>query len=85
MHAIQFTPRGERDFKSLPKEIQKRIDKKLKDNALLDNPLIRAEALVNLPPSTHRFRIGKYRASFYLEGKNIFIERIELRERAYKR
>lgn len=85
MYAIQFTPRGERDFKSLPKEIQKLIDKKLKDNAVLNNPLIRAKPLINLPPSTHRFRIGKYRASFYIEGKTIFIERIETRERAYRR
>ena len=58
MYAIQFTPRGERDFIGLPHEIQKRIDKKLRDNAGLKNPLIRAEPLINLPPSTHRFRIG---------------------------
>ena len=85
MHTIQFTPRGECDFKSLPKEIQKRIDKKLRDNAALNNPLIRAEPLINLPPTTHRFRIGKYRASFYIEGKTIFVERIEIRDRAYRR
>ena len=85
MHAIQLTPRGERDFKSLSKEFQKRIYKKLKDNAILDNPLIRAEPLINLPPSTHRFRIGNHRASFYIKGKVIFIERIEIRGRAYRR
>ena len=85
MHAIQFTPRGERDFKSLPQEIQVRIDKKLSDNASLDNPLIRAEPLINLPPATHRFRVGKYRLSFYISGKTIFVERIEVRGQAYKR
>lgn len=84
MYAIQFTPRGERDFKSLSKEFQKRIYKKLKDNAALNNPLIRAEPLINLPPSTHRFRIGKHRVSFYIAGKTIFIERIEIRERVYR-
>lgn len=85
MHAIQFTPRGERDFKSLPKEIQIRINKKLTDNASLDTPLIRAEPLINLPPSTHRFRVGSYRVSFYISGKTIFVERIEIRGQAYKR
>lgn len=85
MYAIQFTPRGERDFKSLSQEIQRRIDKKLKDNAALENPLSRAEPLIDLPPSTHRFRIGKYRASFYIEGNTIFIERIDIRDRAYRR
>lgn len=85
MYAIQFTPRGERDFKSLPQEIQVRIDKKLTDNASLDNPLIRAEPLINLPPGTHRFRVGKYRLSFYISGKTIFVERIEVRGQAYRR
>ena len=85
MYNIQFTPRGERDFKSLSPEIQKRIDKKLRDNADVDNPLNRAGPLINLPPSTHRFRIGKYRASFYIEGNTIFIERIEIRNQTYRR
>lgn len=85
MYAIQFTPRGERDFRSLPKELQIRIDKKLTDNSSLDNPLIRAEPLINLPPSTHRFRAGRYRISFYISGKTIFVERIEVRGQAYRR
>lgn len=85
MYAIQFTPRGERDFRSLPKEVQKRIDKKLKDNTNLNNPLIRAKPLINLPPSTHRFRVGDYRISFYITSKAIFVERIEIRNRAYRR
>ena len=85
MYAIQFTPRGERDFIGLPHEIKKRIDKKLRDNAGLENPLIRAEPLINLPPSTHRFRIGKYRVSFYLQSNSIFVERIAIRDRAYSR
>lgn len=85
MYTVQFTPRGERDFKSLSKQIQIRIYKKLKDNASLDNPLIRAEPLINLPPITHRFRVGKHRVSFYIESETIFIERIEIRNQAYRR
>ena len=63
MHGIKFTPRGEREFKTLVKHIQRRIREKLRDNASLADPLVRAKPLVNLPPSTHRFRIGKYRVS----------------------
>jgi len=85
MYAIQFTPRGEREFKSFPKNIQQRIQKKLHDNANLPNPLVRAKPLVDLPPATHRFRIGKYRASFYIERNTIFVERVELKGRAYRR
>ena len=85
MYAIQFTPRGEREFKSFPKNIQQRIQKKLHDNANLQNPLVRAKPLVDLPPATHRFRIGKYRASFYIERNTIFVERVELKGRAYRR
>jgi len=84
MYSIKFTPRGERELHSLPKDIQLRILKKLRDNANLENPLIRAKPIVNLPPSTHRFRIGKYRVSFFLEEQTIFVERVELRGQAYR-
>jgi len=85
MYGIKFTPRGEREFKSFPRNIQRRIQKKLRDNARLSNPLTRAKPLVNLPPSTHRFRIGKCRVSFYVDDKIIFVERVEMRGGAYRR
>lgn len=44
-----------------------------------------AKPLVNLPPSTHRFRVGTYRVSFYLANHILFIERVELRGQAYRR
>lgn len=84
MYSIKFTPRGERELHSLPKDIQIRILKKLRNNANLQNPLIRAKPLVNLPPSTHRFRIGKYRVSFFVEEQTIFVERVGLRGQAYR-
>lgn len=84
MYFIKFTHRGKRELYSLPKNIQIRILNKLLDNANLENPLIRAKPLVNLPPSTHRFRIGKYRVSFFVEEQTIFIERVELRGQAYR-
>ena len=85
MFTIQFTPRAEKDLEKFPPYIQKHIRKKLESNAALENPFVRAEPLVNLPPSTHRFRIGDYRASFYIKNDTIFVERIEIRGGAYKR
>lgn len=84
MHGIKFTPRGERELKLLSQEVQRRIQKKLRDNAKLSNPLIRAKPLTDLPPATHRYRIGKYRVSFYIEHGTIFVERVELRGQAYR-
>lgn len=84
MHSIALTPRGKRELDSFPKEIQRRIHKKLLENAALANPLVRSKPLVDLPPATHRFRIGKYRVSFYIEKQTIFVERVELRGQAYR-
>lgn len=84
MPGIVFTPRGERELKALPSHIQRRIHRKLKENAGVPNPLIRARPLVNLPPATHRFRIGKYRVSFHIAGQTLFVERVELRGQAYR-
>ncbi len=85
MFTIEFTPKGEQDFSKLILPIQRRINQKLISNASLPNPLARAKPLINLPPATHRFRVGKYRISFYIEKNTIFVERIELRGQAYRR
>lgn len=85
MHRIAFTPRGERELTALPREVQRRIQRKLHWLAAQDHPLAFGKPLVNLPPSTHRFRIGLYRVSFYLAGGTIFVERVEPRGQAYRR
>ena len=84
MFEIQFSPRSQKEFKKFPFLIQQRIQKKLISNAKLSNPLIRAKPLINLSPATHRFRVGKHRISFHIKRKTIFIERIEIRGRAYR-
>ncbi|PIS13913.1 hypothetical protein COT65_01580 [Candidatus Shapirobacteria bacterium CG09_land_8_20_14_0_10_47_13] len=85
MYQIKFTPRGERAFRKLPQFIQKLIKNKLFFYASQEDPLKFAKPLINLPPSTHRFRIGKYRASFFVKEKTIFIEEISIRGKAYRR
>lgn len=84
MHRIVFTPRGERELRALPRDVQRRIHHKLHWVAAQEQPLRFAKPLVNLPPSTHRFRIGTYRVSCYLAGNTLFVERVELRGQAYR-
>jgi len=84
MYAIKFTPRGKREFQKFPKNIQQRIGDKLTFYASSETPSNFARVLVNLPPSTHRFRVGKYRISFFIKEKIIFVERVELRGQAYR-
>lgn len=85
MHEIRFSPRGESELADLPKDIQQRIQKKLRWYASQKNPLAFAKPLADLPPATHRYRIGKYRVSFYIESNIIFVERVAIRGAAYKR
>ena len=85
MHEIQFSPRGEKELIDLPKDIQSRVQKKLRWFAAQAHPIAFAKPLLNLPPATHRFQIGKYRVSFYIEHTAICVERVELRGQAYRR
>lgn len=82
---IEFTASGERDFKKLPIQLKKRIIEKIELYIHSGNPLSFAKSLVNLPPATHRFRVGKYRICFYLEGPGIVIDSVDTREDAYRR
>lgn len=65
MFDVKLTPRGTRDLEKLPKDLQERIVKKLTFLASQENPLTFSKPLVNLPPATHRFRVGDYIIAFY--------------------
>ena len=85
IEGFEFSPSGEREFNKLPMELQKRIVEKIELWISSGNPLSFAKPLVNLPPVTHRFRVGKYRICFYLEGYAIIIDGVDTREDAYRR
>lgn len=85
LNRIEFTPAAARQFRKLPPEVQKRIQEKLDFWIKLPNPLTFAKLLVELPPATHRFRIGKYRALFYWVESMIVITAIDTREDIYRR
>ncbi len=83
MFDIKFSKASEKDLKKLPKDIQKRITKKLIFFADQKDPIIFAKTLADLPPMTHRFRVGNYRIAFYIESQIIYIERIKHRREVY--
>ncbi|MFH1392234.1 MAG: hypothetical protein ABIG90_00935 [bacterium] len=84
MYLIQFTQHGKKDFQALDSHLKKRITQKLNFYAKQKNPLEFARLLINLPPATHRYRVGKYRIYFFIENQAIFVEKIEIRGRAYR-
>lgn len=49
------------------------------------DPLAFAEPLVNLPPATHRFRVGKYRVCFYLQKGTVVIDAVDARDDVYRK
>jgi len=83
MYNVVFTPHGKKDIEKLPKDIQKRIIKKLTFFSSQINPLSFSKPLVDLPPATHRFRVGDYRIAFYILGDTIHVERIRHRREVY--
>jgi mRNA-degrading endonuclease RelE of RelBE toxin-antitoxin system len=74
------------DLQSLPKDVYGRILKKLAWYAGQANPLWFAKTLTDLPPATHRFRIGDYRALFLVQDQDtIYVLKIVHRKKAYQR
>lgn len=85
MFNVKFTPKGAEDLEKLSKDIQRRVIKKLQFFATQKNPLLFSKPLINLPPATHRFRVGDYRVAFYIEKSTIYVDRIGHRSEVYVR
>lgn len=83
MFDVQFSPRGKKDLEKLPRDIQRRIVKKIQFFSTQPDPLIFSKPLINLPPAKHRFRVGDYRVAFYIFSKTIVIDRIRHRREVY--
>lgn len=85
MFNVKFTPKGVKDLEKLPRDIQRRVIKKLQFFVTQKDPLLFSKPLVNLPPATHRFRVGDYRVAFYIEKSIIYVDRIGHRSEVYLR
>jgi len=84
MFTYVFKRQALKDFQKLPKDIQKRIIKKLDFFISSDNPLSFAESLVNFEIGEYRFRIGNYRVIFDVEDEKIIILTLGHRREIYK-
>lgn len=83
MFNVKFTPKGQKDLEKLSRDIQKRIIQKLEFFSKQENPIVFSKPLLDLPPSTHRFRVGDYRVAFYVEQNTIYVERARHRKEVY--
>lgn len=81
---INYTHSSISDLSILPKEIQKRIAKKMKFYSNLDDPLKFAEHLTDFRDAQFRFRIGEYRILFDVVKNSIFVLKIKHRKDIYK-
>jgi len=84
MYNYIFKPQALKDLKKLPKNIQKRIIKKLDFYCSTVNPLTFADSLIDFEIGQYRFRIGDYRVIFDLEDKTIIILTLGHRREIYK-
>lgn len=84
MYTYEFTPQALRDLKKLPKDIQKRIIKKLDFYIFSMQPLSFAEHLIDYKIGQYRFRIGDYRVIFDLEGESLVVLTLGHRKDIYR-
>ena len=81
---INYTKTAISDLASLPRELQKRISRKMRFYAEIENPLRFAERLTDYKDADFRFRIGEYRIMFDVINNSIFILSIRNRKEAYR-
>lgn len=66
----EYTPDALEDLSSLDPKVARRIVDKINYFAISPNPLRHAKHLEGKLAGSYRFRIGVYRALFYLDGKH---------------
>ncbi|MFQ5452440.1 MAG: type II toxin-antitoxin system RelE/ParE family toxin [Candidatus Paceibacterota bacterium] len=85
MYDYRFTENALRQITKLPKDIQKRIIKKLDYYCKQDNPLYYADFLTDYRIGQFRFRVGEYRVVFDVYNENIVILVVGHRKEIYKK
>ena len=81
---INYTKTAISDLASLPRELQRRIARKMRFYTEAENPLRFAERLKDYKDADFRFRIGEYRIMFDVVNNSIFILSIRHRKEAYR-
>ena len=81
----QFYKKALKQFNSLPRNIQKQINDKMKFYLSQEDPLKFAKRLSRFELGEYRFRIGDYRVTFDVENETAYILLIDHRSTVYKR
>lgn len=79
-----FRDRALKQFKKLPREVQRRIVEKLEFFSRQDDPLDFAEPLIHSKLGHYRFRIGDYRVLVDLEDAGMKILLVGHRRDIYR-
>lgn len=81
-YKLLYTKSATKDIQKLDTVVKKRL--KIKLEAYATNPLFYAKKLTDFSLGAYRWRIGKYRIVFDLDGENIVILRIRHRREIYR-
>lgn len=79
-----FKPRAARQLKKLPRDVQRRIIRKLDFYCTQDDPLEFADPLMRSELGSYRFRIGDYRIVFDLSGDGMIVVLVGHRRDIYR-
>ena len=84
-YRIEFTPRAERDFKSLDGSIRGRIKQRI--DSLAENPYPSGIKKIEGEDELYRLRVGEYRILYQVKRKIllVLIVRIGHRREVYRR
>lgn len=80
---IFYTHKADRQLRSLPRIVQKRIARKMRFFVAQDDPLHFAERLTDYRYGEFRFRIGDYRVTFDMKNNTIFVLKVGKRDNVY--
>ena len=80
---IFYTHKAARQLKNLSYSTQKRIVEKMRFYAKQKDSLKFAKRLIDYREGEYRFRIGKYRLIFDVKNDNIYILKIDKRDKIY--
>ena len=84
-YRIEFLPSARRDLVALPKDVQRRIARRI--DSLSDNPRPSGGAVLRGEDGLVRIRVGDYRVIYRVNDRlfNVLVVKIGHRRQAYRR
>ena len=70
-YQVEFAPRAARQFRDLPKDVQKRL--KVRIDALADNPRPQGVERLAGPEELYRIRAGEYRVIYVIRDQVMLV------------